>query len=300
MATTTKVTNVMAVQDSKEAGAVCWWRLSGVMEHDTTRAVWETLGLDMDLLPNAVTPAMALRRATYYYNKGRVLARSIGKGAGYALVQESVDDELNVHYRTLMSARLVAREDDNVVLTFVPGDDGEVNEKLAAEIRARYERALATYSVDDISDWMANTLLPWVGAVGLRDRGGIYFVPRTAIGTWRNMVTAIREVSSHQVFEMPALSSAEAVDAILDAVSREAQELAEKMEQELIEDDLGVNALKHRAGKIDKALSKVGKYENLLGTSLDTLRARMETLSAQMAAALFTAEAQANAETEAA
>lgn len=294
MATTTKVTNVVAVNDAKEAGAVCWWRLSGTVEHDSLKAVWETLGLDTDLLLNDTTPAAALRRSMHYFHKGRVLVRALGKGAGFAVVHETVDDALDMHHRVLMNARLVRQDDDNELLTFTPGVDGEVNEKLAAEIRARYEHALSTYSVDDISNWMSSVLLPAVNAVGLRDKGGIYFVPRTSIDTWRNMVTAIREVSSHQVFEMPALSSAEAIDAILDAVSREAQEAAERMEVELIEEDLSVTALKNRVAKLDKALNKVTKYESLLGTNLDTLRERMTSLSAQMAAAIFTAQAQAD------
>lgn len=297
MATTTKVQNVVAVTDSKEAGAVCWWRLSGVIEQERLATVWEEQGLDKELLPAEPSPADALRRSMRHFNKGRQLVRPLGHGQGFAVVQEVIDDELNLTHAVLLNARLVT-VDEHERLLFQPGPGVQLNKKLADEIRALYDHALATHSVDDISDWMANTLLPSVHAVGLRDKGGIYFVPRTTIDTWRRMVTAVRECSGHNVFEMPALSSAEAVSAILDAITREAEEAAAKMESELIEDDLGVRALKSRVTKLDGVLNKVTKYEQLLGTNLDVLRARMEQLSAQIAAAIFTAEAQADQEDE--
>lgn len=52
-----------------------------------------------------------------------------------------------------------------------------------------------------------------------------------------------------------------------------------------------MRGLKTQVGKLDAVLGKVTQYEAMLGTNLNTLRDRLEALNAQMAAAIFTAEA---------
>jgi hypothetical protein len=295
--TTTKVKNVISVTDSQEAGAICWWRLSGEVSRQALAAAWEEAGLAEDLLPVGCTPGAALRRAIVKFSHGRQMVRPLGDRLSFAIVVErvtgiAIDDgtEQELAYETI--ARVSMGEDDKLVCKGDP--------KICAAVTAGYEAALGTYDANDISMWMSGRLLPYVQAVSLRDKGGIYFVPRATVDTWRAIVGLIRGVSAHTVFEVPAMSSNEAVAAILDAISREAQEAAEAMETELIEQDLSAKVLRNRVVKLDKVAAKVATYEALLGTSLDALRARLEALNAQMAAAIFSAEAADTATDEAA
>jgi hypothetical protein len=175
------------------------------------------------------------------------------------------------------------------------GDDNTC--PLQEQIESDYRRALATYDHTDVSGWISGRLLPYVNAVSLRASGGIYFVPAGhAVDTWRRMVETLRTVSQHVVYEVAALHTRTAVTAILAAVTREAEDVAVEMEAELIEKDLGVRALRNRVSKLDAVANKVSAYEGLLGSTLDTLRARLEALNTQMAVAIFSAEAAADVE----
>ena len=160
----------------------------------------------------------------------------------------------------------------------------------AGELRAAYERHLGCMSANDVSTWMCE-LLKVVNGVSLRDTGGIYFIPRSSLATWRAMMGAVRACSAHAVFEVPALRSDEAVEAILDAITREAETAAADMEEEIIMTDLGARALRTRANRCEAIQRKLEDYEQLLGRGMDTLKERLGGLQAQMAAAALAASA---------
>jgi hypothetical protein len=149
-------------------------------------------------------------------------------------------------------------------------------------VQADYDRTMG--EVLNLSSWLVRMVYS-THAVGLRDTGGIYFVPRDGVDEWKKLVGAIRAASAHQFFEVPALRSSEAVDAILDALITEAGESILKMEEQLTSDKLGEKALHGRVEKCDAMKSKIESYEALLGTNLDKLRERLDGLKANLAAA---------------
>jgi len=288
--TTTLIKNVVAVESTEGAGAVTWWRLSGDIEKQALEDAWTRNGLPDDLLRIRSTPAAALATACASVAERRLLRRTTDAEGEFAMVRE-----------TVVSGKLVYQEecrghlddDDNLV---TEGD----NETLREKIAANYAYQAGVHDGYLVSQWMAGVLIPALDALSLRDKGGIYFIPAARMELFRTIVTAIREVSNHKVFEIAAMRTEEAVAAILDAVEREASALIEKVEDEMINGEPTVRVLRNRIATLDETAQKVSTFEDLLGSGLDKLRARMEGLNAQMAAAIMTIEAKVDAALEAA
>lgn len=289
---TTVIQHVMQVTDANkdQAGATTWWRLAGDIAKDRLIKAWEEAGLDMKLIgliPQ--TAGNALKRALSKVKGERILVRPLKEELSYAVQEETVataDGEEELEYETICRARIIGED-----TLHVTGDS-----VMCEKIKADFEYAQSTFDGYDISMWLAGTLVKQVSAVSLRDKGGFYFVPRTTIDQWRRMVKALRSVSQHKVYELPAMTCAEAVEAVLDAVQMEAEAAAQKMETELVEEDLTARVLRNRIKSLDKIAAKVEMFEGILGPNLDTLRARLEMLNAQITAAIFTAEAAENQE----
>jgi hypothetical protein len=89
------------------------------------------------------------------------------------------------------------------------------------------------------------------------------------------------------------MRSADIVDAVLAGMEEEARAAADKLEADLQkdgEDALGSRALKNRAVICEALVEKIGVYERLMGTGLDVIRQRMESLKAGIVAAILSAE----------
>lgn len=272
---------IIAVPDAEVAGAIVWWRLQGDTELQELAEAWDREDLDPDHLPRPPTPRRALARAVRSQQGPRRLARPLGGHRGWALVDESPGDE-DLEYRTLLTARL-----DGLVLS-VRGSVDVVARETVSSAYAHYTSVLTTR---DVSQWLS-ALIQQVSAVSLRGTGGIYFVPRDQLDEWRRAAGALRAASDHQVHEIPALRSEEAVAAVLDALSREADRHLAGIEGDLDCEDLGAKALRTRAARCDRLREKVETYEQLLDRSLEQLRGRIGGLKAGVVAAALLAEAE--------
>jgi len=176
-------------------------------------------------------------------------------------------------------------------ITFDPDGHDAGNLVLAAkqeEIRASYTKHVSALSAGDISSWLVD-LAYRVKAVSLRDTGGIYFVPSPALVQWHTIMGVIRAVSGHQMFEVPALKSDEAVDAILDAVTTEAKEEIAKLEAALASDTMGARGLSNRSDRAKTMLDKLKSYEALLGKGAANINERLEELQVELATAALAA-----------
>lgn len=260
------------------AGSIVWWRLSGILRHNVLKATWIGEGLDEDLLPKPTKDKTALSRALKELERGNKhrLIRKLQTG-GWAIVNETAQgDDLDyaIDCRVEMNGA-------------GPKFDPEFH-PIAPEVFARFQHNKEHLTQTDVSSWLTK-LTDHVRAVSLRDTGGVYFIPREKLPTWEKMVKAIRMSSAHVIHKVPALKSEEAVEAILDAITREAQAEVEGLENALVDDGLGERALTNRAAKCDDIRQKLETYEGLLGKSLDGFKNKMEDLKANLAAAALIA-----------
>jgi len=261
-------------------GAVTYWSLSGTCDSDQLAAAWEAAGLNKKLLPALPSPSVAMRRALGELSERRRLVRPMAGHRGLALVRENASEEDLAH-----DIELRAKVNAVGRLQVSPPDH-----PLAEQLRAAYGRHLNELSHQDVSGWLCR-MVHEVHATPLRESGGFYFVPPgEQLETWRKMTNALGSCSAHQVFELPAMHSEQAVRAVLAAVTREAAAEAAAMEAELAaEESLGRRALQTRERRCQAMVSKLGAYEGLLGGMLDDLKDRLGDLQAQIGAAALAA-----------
>jgi len=273
---------IYAVPDAERAGAIVYWRLSGTVDALKLTEAWQDAGLADALLPETPTPDAALRRAVYEQKARRRLVRKLPNGKGWAIVEEKIEGDdlayavgLRVTLNKIGRVALHADEDKSDLASV---------QVIGGEIVNAFDQHLDHFSASDISAWLVHFAAK-CGAVSLRERGGIYFVPRDTLPYWRKAVAAIASASDHSCYEIPALKSDEAVDAILDAVMREAQSATDAMADELETGELQARALCNREEQCTAILAKLKQYEALLGRNMGTLTARVDDLKADIAIA---------------
>lgn len=266
-------------EETSQAGALVYWRLEGEVDPKELALHWKLAGLDPDLLPSTPAPSTALARTMRERAEHRKLVRPLEERGSHALVREVVSGA-DLSYDVALRVKLDVAGRPVVEPAGHP---------LEATIRAAYDHHLEVCSSDDIGGWLVG-IVAKVDGVAMRDRGGIYYVPPGKLAEWDSMTSALRKVSNHRIFKIPAMTSKSAVEAILDAIAQEAEADAAKMEAELLSDELGGRALASRVAKTEALEAKVSRYESLLGEKLDVLRDRLEGLRANLTVAILKAQ----------
>ena len=270
----------MAVPDAVDtAGSIVWWRLSGGSDAVGLEQALIGAGVDPSDAPKRPTPREALARAMRQHQEQRLLARPLGRNKGWALVDET-PVEGGLDYRVVCTADV-----NDLGGPEVSGPPDKI-----ASIRQAHAEHWQRLSSNDVSGWLTRYLVPAVQAVRLRESGGIYFVPQPHLQRFRQIAGALCSATDHVVYQVPALRSDEAVEAILAAVLLEADGEIDGMAGELDAGELGKRALRTREGRCDALRLKVEAYEQLLGRSMEALRERLGGLRGSIVEAAFLAE----------
>ncbi len=269
--------------DPSAAGLMVWWRLDGSVEMKALREAAEAHSFAEEQLPPRVKPQAAMRRAVQEQSQVRRLVRPLEDRSGYALVDEDAKAK-DLDYSIELKVSFNPQEG---MLEFEPQEHPLIN-----EIETAFMQHLRQLATTDISSWLVRQAYG-CRAVSLRDTGGFYFIHRDHTAEWHKVVSMLRTCSSHVISNIQALQNSEAVDAILDALTREAEAEIDNIKKVLYPDDgvqPGARALKNRAGRTESFTDKVSEYEVLLGTKLDEIRAQLGELQAELVTATLVAE----------
>jgi hypothetical protein len=297
---TTKISNpdaeLFVARDATEScGAVSYWRASGDVSIEALRTAWIDAGLDEKLLRKAPDAQSVLRRAVMQQQGRHRLVRGLKARGEFAIVDEHVvevkegEPAVPPTYTTLC---IVSGNSDNFKVVRVDAPATE-QEKFADTIEAACQIQQNVYDPSDVTGWLVS-LAYKNGAVTLRDSGGVYFIPKDAMDFWNRAATVVESVTnkSHRVFRIPAMRNNEAMAAIIDAITHEAEQLVAAVEQEMTatgDDALGKRALKTRQAEAEAMLKKVEAYEKLVDQQL-IVRGRVEGLQAAIVAVALTGE----------
>lgn len=276
---------IAVTDDSNDAtGAIVFWRLSsGGVRADHLTNAWLAARLDPDWLVALPGPESALRRAVKELEERHVLVRKTREG--WAVVYESIagkDPEYSIECSVSLDAVKALKVEPQ-------------GHPLEPTVRAAFDRFLEELTSEDISGWLTRTVQRRANAVALRDTGGVYFIPRPSLDIWRQVAGAIRSATNHQIHEIPAMRSADAVQVILSAIDAEASAEAADFERAIDENQLGERGFKSRMAQCERVMDKVATYESLLGQSITGLRARLEEIKSNLAAAALTASLESDA-----
>jgi len=270
---------------TKSAGLITWWRLSGSVSLETLANRWQG---DQKLLPNPVSDSVALHRAMRHYEARDVFLDKMPRMTGYAVVhvRHSKPGPLGVPQDPVYETRLKVWIDKQEQLQCT--DLSELK-----PLYARYQECAQRLEAVELSTWLIK-MADHYKSVRLRDGGGIYFVPETHVDAWRHVAQLIEHASQSTIYEVPAVRSEKAVEAILAAVVSEATSQVESISKMLGDSDespLGRRALISRQKACSDILSKVAHYESLLGTRLTDLRGMIKALEGRLVEALLVQDA---------
>lgn len=282
---------IIVTDANTPAGAVVYWERSGVVNYVKLCRAWSAADLPPEWLPRLPSPNTAIRRALKEYGKGsRSVHRLKGGTKGWALVDNSIEGEAQpgTPWGTVELRAELDSDSDEPQVKLTPEDH-----PLHAGLNAAFTKYLANLGKDDVSGWLAD-LMGHLRAVSLRSSGGFYFVPKHRVDTLRAIASVLRACGDTRIFELPALASDNAVEAVLEAVTREAQDEAGRLRDDLAkaatgEVKLGERALKTKARQCKAVADKVGAYTELLGTGLDALQQQLTELHANITVAILTA-----------
>lgn len=272
------MSNVIAVNDASVAGGIVYWSLGGTINVDAFRLAWVDAGLDPALLPPEPTEGSALKRAMLEQAGRRLLARPINRGKTWLLVSETPNGS-DADYSVRSKVEL---QKDGTLL--IHAENG-INEK----IESAYANALSNYDVTDIANWLVHRAYA-CQALALRPRGGVYFIPRANIDTFLSYVSVLNKVSADcNVYRIPALQSADAVQAILAALQDETSDSLRQIELDVV-DCVQDRVKQSRREECNRLLAKVRFYEDLLSENLDSLKAKIENLSVSLTVSVLSDE----------
>jgi len=272
--------------NKRACGRITMWSLNGDV---TVEALTKALEIveSKALPPEAPSALVALNRAVETVAKamGHLDKHHLGRGEWAIVGKGETEKGLDGVQRKLVydiecTAKIVREGDTERLEIAGKGED---------QIRAAYDIAKATLAPADIGTWLCDKLTQ-LGALALRDRGGVYFVPQPQVWKWDRIIAALKKCSKHVVNIIPAMRSQDAVDAILTSLTADTRAECDKIVADIGDGELGTKALATREKTAADLLARVSQYEELLGTKLDALRAVLdETKNAVAVAALATA-----------
>ena len=284
----------IAQEASEACGCVSYWRAGGDVSIQALADAWVAAGLNPKMLRAAPDTQTVLRRAVAQQQTRHRLVRAVKRGE-WAIVDEHVTEPVEgqpVVPPTYTTFAMVGSGTNGPEFEQHAATDAEFA-KFQADVRSAFRAQAGVYDPGDITGWLVK-LAYQQNAITLRDSGGVYFIPKDAVTFWNRIATVIESVtkSQHRVFRIPAMRNNEAMAAIIDAITTEAEALVAVVEAEMVvtgDDALGKRALKTRQAQASEMLKKVETYEALVEQKL-TVRSRVEELQAAIVAASLTAE----------
>ena len=281
---------------SSVAGALVYWALSGIVDQQDLYEQAEIAELGELFMPEEASLETCVLRAAENCistkQVGRkIMIRPVAKRNRWDLVEEQVvttlgtngeKDRESLKYTELVRIQ-VERQADNSRTVSVTPSRGEETE-LADQIKAMVPTFKGIMTANDVSSWLLHVVRGYVHAVSLRERGGFYFVPRDQMEKWKTVMGCVRAVSDHKLFEIPAMQSEEAVEAILEAVRKEADGQMTDLETYLA-GEVSTKGLNAWERTLELTQAKMERYAALLGVALPDLESKAETLQGALVAA---------------
>jgi len=274
--------------EASGAGGSVWWCGGGRVAVDHLSDALKSAGF---VPPAPPSPVSALTRAMRSLAGQHDLSRMLGEGdkrirGSRALVEERRSGN-SLDYAVALRARIEAD-----VLVIDPEDEA-VRPETAAQLRAAFEEALREFTLPDVTSWLVRVLRR-LDAVSLRDAGGVYYIPPRGMGVWSKLSDVLRVSVGLSLYTMPTMRSAEAAEAIFNAVAREMQDLCVAFADETAEGGLGQRALNARKDDLRAAREKLVRYEALLERSSAALHSQLDEVDNALTAAILLAEADAD------
>lgn len=298
---------------------------SGDLHIESVDKVLMKHGITKELLPSAPSRATAMRRAFDQVAPRGAKVDSLPKGLGVTMSLKDVDnldlEELSkaqgntirkaASYQNTLTAKILVQNINGTeveTLSFTPDDHPAV-----PLLREVYSVQKETYKAsEDLSVWFSQKIIPALGGVGKRARGGVYYVPASNKSLLFAVADALSELSESRMIERNVggrtfpihllqhggklciegrtADDAAAMEILVDGVIRDADAGIDELSAAL-QAPLGLRAVKSKANQAAELEAQIARWEEVTATNLDLLRSRLQELQKAIGMAELAAEA---------
>lgn len=257
-----------------EVGLSTWWSMDGRIKiTEKLITEWTDAGLGNVALPPFPTPEEALARAVGgFRERSKTLVHGLPDGDWTVTSLVMVGDQ--PEYKSEMRVRL------NKIgkLVIKP-----VDHKLASELETAFEKALVEISTDQITPWLTGYLRTHNG-IRLRRQGGVYFLPPGFTAEWEKISVVLEANGGNSgriVIEgWPAVGKANALRAILNAVTHETDELMVEIEKN--KGSLGERGLETQISRCEEHKKLLDAYKELLGENVNAIFEKVDNMEVEL------------------
>jgi hypothetical protein len=258
------------------------------------------VGVPEKLWPSKPTANKRLERAMKSQKTSRrVLIRPLSKAKGWSLVLEDSNElelEGQEHSKTAHNVVLTCRAkkvNDQDYLEITPWDH-----PYAMSVKKDFDHFQHLFKCsEDLSHWFSQTIIPWCLGIATRARGGSYYILKgESLDNIMKVTLALNKVSSTyttpivindaiinvtkvskggRIILKPEVASTVAVEILMDNFISECEQVTDMVSEKIKEGKLGYRALSTQKELASDQLSKLGEFEQLLGTKLDDLRDKL-------------------------
>jgi hypothetical protein len=265
-----------ATATATPCGAIVWWALSGTCTVQGLSEALATAG-SLAIPPERPSQKVVMHRACVAVARTADLDVAIVKG-GYALTRRPVEEDDG----------LVHELRSTIVATAKTGSGYDGIPDVCDALRAAAATEKETLSASDVSAWLCSRLEN-LGAVALRERGGVYFIPEDATRRFEKVCKALAAATSHRVYTVPALRTESAVEAILAALEQDTQKSVDAIAAAVASGEIGSKGLATKEKELATLVGRLSRYEELLGRKLDAVRAKADEAARATAVAMLAA-----------
>lgn len=264
-------------------GVQVMWRLNGEVKCEALVRAAEAAGLDTSILPSEPTPHVRTKRALKHAARGQdkmVLPHPKG---GFAIVRkgETASRDLD-----LKQGLHVWWDGNRTEGKLCVSDEAHAD---VDTVRAAFKRYADVFVSEDFAVWLPR-LLNALGAVALRESGGVYFVPAHKVAEWRAWAEVIRLVSGHTLYDdIKLLPTKGAIALVLDSIVAEADKNLKAWGKKT-KSITSKRGFRSKEKEYTALAEKLASYEQLLGVRLDALKQRASAAKADVAEALLKLE----------
>ncbi len=294
------MTSYIAIDSEEGTGSLFYWKASGERGIEETRTQEREAGVREQALPAEPTRAAILRRAIDKAAKGLPgvhLVRPLGKREGrFAVVRE---DRVGGTVQHVTVFHVTTQEGS------APNIEPRIEQApsiFAPLMVAAWDHYHVHFTADDIGAWYGQFLRRECDAVRVRDDGGVWYVPPGKDALARAAGRALNGFLGVQ--RIPVMKAADAVRAIVHALSEDTRKVCEEIEAWVQETTAAIEngdevarlsaSVRKRDERIEELRGRVRLYQSALGAEiggpLDQLRALQDRLTAVKYARVAVAE----------
>jgi len=221
---------------------------------------------------------------TLYPEKKGYLVRPLDN-AGYELVLEKKGEEKNSREHV---ASFLLGPAQSVIMT-------NRDDMVLSHVNETFRSLLLYYTPTDVTRCLKNLIMSiphGLGGTSLRKAGGIYWLQEHAMKTFRQVSTAMEQISNMKIYHVNHELGEKEKQAVLEGIVDELKVRIDSIRNEVYRGELGNAGLENKLTLLEHIEHKAKDYEDLLDTSLTKTRALITAARTSISSAILMMDTQ--------